>query len=169
MKLVKIIIPTFVFIIACVSCAILKPVNIIHSASLLDYKYVYIAPTSELTSSSGTIYGGSSGVYGTTQTKSVNPSDIIAGNLLKRGYVRLTELRPELNEETIIINYGESGRRNIMGGLCGYTIEVTIQLLSAKTCEQICIVTAEGQGSTEADDIRIAINRCLDTIFESAD
>ena len=56
------------------------------------------------------------------------------------------------------MNYGESGKRN--RGL-GYTIEVTIQFISAKTHAPICSCTAEGQGETEADDIREAITRCL--------
>ena len=67
-------------------------------------------------------------------------------------------LQPELVVQTVIVNYGESGRRN--RGL-GYTIEVTIQFISAKTHAQICSCTAEGQGETEADDIRQAITRCL--------
>jgi hypothetical protein len=56
------------------------------------------------------------------------------------------------------VNYGESGKRD--RGL-GYTIEVTIQFISAKTHTQICSCTAEGQGETEADDIRQAITRCF--------
>ena len=90
--------------------------------------------------------------------KSVNPSDVITGILLKEGFIRLPELKPELTDETIIVNYGESGKRN--RGL-GYTIEVTIQFISAKSHTQICSCTAEGQGETEADDIRQAITRCL--------
>ena len=69
---------------------------------------------------------------------------------------------PELAKETLIVNYGESGRRN--RGL-GYTIEVTIQFISAYTHEMFCSCTAEGQGSTEADDIRQAIKRALDGLF----
>lgn len=57
---------------------------------------------------------------------------------------------------------GESGKRNT--GLGGYTLEVTIQLISAKTSSLVCSCTAEGQGSTEADDIRQAITRCLNEL-----
>jgi hypothetical protein len=141
-----------------VGCAPLKQVTIIKNDKIENYKYIYISPTKSLTSSSGGIYGGNYGVYGSTTSKSVNPSDVISGILLKEGFSQLPELKPELTDETLIVNYGESGRRN--RGL-GYTIEVTIQFLSAKTNTTVCSCTAEGQGETEADDIRQAITRCL--------
>lgn len=82
--------------------------------------------------------------------------------LFPKAIVILPEIKSELAEETLIVNYGESGRRN--RGL-GYTIEVTIQFISAETNEIICFCTAEGQGATEADDIRQAIRRALDGLF----
>ena len=103
-------------------------------------------------------------MYGLTETKSVSPSDIIAGILIQNGYVILPDVKPELEKETLIVNYGESGRRN--RGL-GYTVEVTIQFISAQTSEIICLCTAEGQGSTEADDIRQAIKRALEGVFDN--
>jgi hypothetical protein len=144
------------------SCASLKvPLlapTIIKNDTIEGYKYIFITPTSNLTSSSGGVYGGQYGVYGASMSKSVNPSDVISGILIKEGYTRIPELKQELLDETMIVNYGESGRRN--RGL-GYTIEVTIQFISAKSHTQICTCTAEGQGETEADDIRQAITRCL--------
>ena len=74
----------------------------------------------------------------------------------------MTELKPELADKTVIVNYGESGRRSLN---LGYTIEVTIQFVSYKSNELICTCTAEGQGETEADDIRKAINRALTALF----
>ena len=139
-------------------CAPLKQVTVVKNDKIENYKYVYISPTKSLTSSSGGVYGGNYGVYGSTTSKSVNPSDVISGILLKNGFSQLPELKPEFTDETLIVNYGESGRRN--RGL-GYTIEVTIQFLSAKTNTTVCSCTAEGQGETEADDIRQAITRCL--------
>ena len=109
------------------------------------------------------MYGNRYGVYGSGQTKTINPSDVISGLLIKRCFVRLPELNPELANQTLIVNYGESGRRNVN---LGYSIEVTIQFLSAQTNEPICICTAEGQGSTEADDIRIAITRALEALYK---
>ena len=144
------------------SCAPLKVPTIIRNDSIEGYKYIYITPTSNLTSSSGGVYGGQYSTYGATTSKTVNPSDVITGILTKERFIRLPELAPELTDETLIINYGESGRRN--RGL-GYTIEVTIQFVSAKTHKLICSCTAEGQGETEADDIRQAITRCLSSLL----
>ena len=141
---------------------LMKPTVIMHE-SIEGYKYIFISPSSNLTSSSGSVYGGQYGVYGATTSKSVNPGDVISGILLKEGYIRIHELKPELQDETMIVNYGESGKRN--KGL-GYTIEVTIQFVSAKTNAKLCSCTAEGQGETEADDIREAITRCLTPLLQ---
>ncbi len=140
------------------SCAPLKPPTILNNGTIENYKYIFISPTNSLTSSSGATYGGQ--YY--SSSKSVNPSDVITGILTKEGFIRLPELNREITEETLIVNYGESGRRN--RGL-GYTIEVTIQFISSKSNSIICSCTAEGQGETEADDIRQAITRCLSGLF----
>lgn len=139
----------------------LKPATIVKNENLDSFTYLYITSTNSLTSSSGQLIGGQ--IY--SYTKSVNPSDLIKGILSKRGLVILPELKPELTKETLIVNYGESGRRKT-GIFGGYTIEVTIQFISAKTNSIICSCTAEGQGSTEADDIRQAITRCLEGFVE---
>lgn len=144
------------------SCAPLRLPVIVKNAPIETFKYAYISPTKELTSSIGGTYGGKYGIYGSSTTKSVNPSDVIAGILIKEGYIILPELKSKLSNETLIVNYGESGRRN--RGL-GYTIEVTIQFISAETKQMICSCTAEGQGETEADDIRQAIRRALEGVF----
>ena len=145
------------------SCVELQPVCVTRYNTLDQYTYFYITPTGTKTSSSGGVFSNGFGVYGLSQTKSTNPADIISGFMIKKGLIQLPELNNELAEKTIIINYGETGRRNT--GF-GYTIEITLQILSAKTNEIICIVTGEGQGETEADDIRIAINRCLEELYQ---
>ena len=144
------------------SCASLKPVTYNGNTSLIGYKYAYITPTSGLSSSSGGVYGNAYGVYGSTISKSINPADVISGILMKNGFTLIPELDEELKDRTIIINYGETGRRNVFWG---YTIEITLQILSADTLEVLCTTTAEGMGSTEADDIRIAITRAMEAIF----
>lgn len=144
------------------ACAPLRAPMIVKKAPIEMFKYAYISPTKELTSSTGSTYGGQYGIYGSSTTKSVNPSDVIAGILIQKGYVILPDMNLELAKETLIVNYGESGRRN--RGF-GYTIEVTIQFISADTNQMMCSCTAEGQGSTEADDIRQAIKRALDGLF----
>ena len=142
-----------------ISCATLKDPTIIKNDNIQKFRYVYILPTNSLTSSSGITIGNQ--YYASSKT--VNPSDIISGILSKQGFIRFTDLKNELLDETLIVNYGESGRRNT--GLGGYTIEVTIQFISAKSNTLISSCSAEGQGSTEADDIRIATNRCLNTLI----
>lgn len=145
------------------SCITLLPASTIKNSSTENYKYIYITPTKNLTSSAGGVYGGAYGVYGATRSKSVNPSDVISGLLTKKGFIRIPELKEELNDKTLIVNYGESGKRDT--GLGGYTIEVTIQFVSGKSSELVSSCTAEGQGETEADDIRQAITRCITALY----
>ena len=45
---------------------------IVRNAPIEMYKYAYISPTKELTSSTGGTYGGQYGIYGSSTTKSVN-------------------------------------------------------------------------------------------------
>lgn len=142
------------------SCVSLKPPMTTKNETTDNYKYIFISPTNSLTSGSGATYAGQ--YY--TSSKTVNPSDVIAGILSKQKFIRLPELKPELTDETLIVNYGESGRRSV--GF-GYTIEVTINFISAKNYKEVCSCTAEGIGSTEADDIRKAITRCLDGLFSA--
>jgi len=144
------------------SCAPLKVPTVVKNDEINEYKYMFITQTGSLSSGVGSVYGGNYGTYGATTNKSVNPSDVIAGALIKEGFVRLPELKAELIDETLIVNYGESGKRN--RGL-GYTIEVTIQFISAKSNTLVSSCTAEGQGETEADDIRKAITRCLSSLL----
>jgi hypothetical protein len=151
--LTTIILSTYLF-----SCASLQPATSIKNDTIQNYKYLYISPTNSLTSSSGATING---LY-YSSSKSVNPADVISGILSKEGFIKIPEQKPELTDQTIIVNYGESGKRKT--GLGGYTIEVTIQFISAKSNNLVCSCTAEGQGETEADDIRQAITRCLNEI-----
>lgn len=140
-------------------CAILKSPTIEKNGSLNSYKYIYVPSSKGLASSIG-IYGGQ---WGTTISNSINPEDIITGALIKRGFVRLYELKQDLLAETLIINYGESGQRAVF---MGHTTEITIQFVSAETLIPICTCTAEGFGDTVADDIRKAINRAFKKLFQ---
>ncbi len=150
---------TSVLIIGC-AATLQEPVVERHE-TIDKYRFVVIPATSNLRSSTGGVFTGQYGVYGTSTSKQVNPSAVIEGLLLKKGLTSVTEIGPEIIDETLIVKYGESGRRDVAGGLGGYTLEVTIVFLSAKTKKTIYSCTAEGQGSTEADDIRQAISRCL--------
>lgn len=147
------------------SCGAMVPqkANLSSKPDLSKYKYVYITPTPEKTSVTGGTYGNQYGVYGSTSSKSITPSDVIAGYFMKQGFVRIPEINEPQKAQTIVVNYGESGRKNY--GLA-YSIEVTIQLLDATTYELICSSTAEGMGETETDDVRKATIKCLDAIFQ---
>lgn len=146
------------------SCGVPRYATISSKPDLSKYKYVYITPTSEKTSVTGGTYGNQYGVYGSTSSKSITPSDVIAGYFMKQGFVRIPEINETQKSQTIVVNYGESGRKNY--GLGAYSIEVTIQLLDATTYELICSSTAEGMGETETDDVRKATLKCLDAIFQ---
>lgn len=138
----------------------LLPATSLKNGELRNYKYIYITPTNSLTSS----HGGTNfyGQYYSSST-TINPSDEITGLLSKEGFIRLPELKNELASETLIVNFGKSGIRNT--GMGGYTIEVTIQFVNANTNALVCSCTAEGQGLTETDDIRIATTRCLNKLL----
>ena len=161
-------IKTFSFTICCMllftTCASMKAPIIQQFESIDTYKYVFITPTTEVTYSSSGIVGGTYGVIGASSKRTINPSDVITGILLKQGYIRLPKLNPELLDKTLIVNYGESGTRKVN---LGTSKEITIQFLSARTYKPICVCTAEGQGSTEVDDVRIAINRALGPLFNN--
>ena len=144
----------FLVLLLLSNCASMRPPIInIYDDNISHYRYFYVIPTSD--------YISSSGVDG--ETKSINPSNIISGILIKNGYIQVNEVNPKNSGETMVINFGESGRREIN---LGYSIEVIIQFISASTQHLICSCTAEGQGETEADDVRIAIQRALEPLFK---
>ncbi|MCM1170316.1 MAG: hypothetical protein NC324_10325 [Bacteroides sp.] len=146
-------------------CASLLPPSVTsYGDNIHNYKYFYINPTGDYTSNSSSLavpiglgmYVGASGMKTTT------PSHVIAGILIKNGYIQVHEVKPEIARETMIVNFGETGRRDVN---LGYAIEVSIQFISAFTQRPICTCTAEGQGETEADDVREAIQRALEPLF----
>lgn len=103
MNALKRLISAICIILLMDACAPLKVPVIVKNAPIETFKYAYISPTKELTSSTGSTYGGQYGIYGSSTTKSVNPSDVIAGILIQKGYVILPNLNPELAKETLII------------------------------------------------------------------
>lgn len=156
----KKVVGLFLIIFFISSCGSLKPVTIVKNENIKDYRYIYISQTESLTSSSGSTIGDR--FY--SSSKSVNPGDVISGILAKDGFILIPELKNDIADETLVVNYGESGKRN--RGL-GYTIEVTIQFVSFGKRLLVSSCSAEGQGETEADDIREAISRCLNELINS--
>lgn len=145
-------------------CVTLQPVTITRNDKddFSNYKYFYVNPAGTKTGSSGMVVGNKYGVYGGSETKSTDPCDVITGFLIRKGFVRVVSIDDSNKDKTFVINYGEVGRR--MGFFCD-NIEIVLQFSSASTNEVICTVAGEGDGETEADVIRKAIERCLNTAF----
>lgn len=144
-------------------CAIaLRPVSVQYTESLFNYKFFFIQPTGTVnTSPSSGVVVGNMVISG--DSKSVNPGDLIAGQLIKVGFIRVPELRDDIKDMTFIVNYGETGSRPVT---LGSTTEITIQFISASTLEPICTCTGEGIGDTKADDVEKAVYRCLQQVFQ---
>ena len=152
-----------ILVFASSGCGVSQYASIQRKTSLDGYKYFYTIHTSQLSSGSGFVSGGQYGAFGGSSSKSVNPSDVISGYMMKQGFIRLEALDEQMLNETLIIAYGESGRHFL--GL-GYAIEVTLQFLDASSNTIVLTSTAAGMGETEADDIRKATLNCLDNIFK---
>lgn len=155
---------SFTVVLLLSSCATtLKAPSITQNEPINKFKFFYITPTETKTAVDMGAYVGQYGIYGSSSSKSADPAEVISGILIKNGMTRIPQLTQETKNNTIVVNYAETGRRN--AGL-GYTIEVTIQMIAASDYRTICTCTAEGQGSTEVDDIQIAINRALTPLFK---
>ncbi len=122
------------------------------------YKYAVIPMTNSINSSKSSFHVDYNGGGGRRISKAMNPSSIIEGLLLKKGLTSVNQITDDIKDRTLIVKYGQSGRREVFSG---YTLEVTMKMLDAKTKKSIFMCTAEGYGSTEVDDIRQAITRCL--------
>lgn len=144
-----------------VSCSVLKVPTAKIEGNVYNYQYVYVIPTSGVTSSSG-VYGNQYGVYGGS-TKTINPSDVISGYLMKKGFTIVPSITPELAEKTLIASYGYTGRRQL--SLFSYASCIILQFRAAKTSEMIASCEAEGCGSDETEDILQAIHSGLNKIF----
>ena len=96
-------------------------------------------------------------------TKSTDPASLIAGVLLKNGVARIFKV-PEANKDKLLlVTWGISGARKI-GMLGAYSQEVSILMRRADNLDIVYKCTAEGIGSTDADDIREAVFSCLSGI-----
>lgn len=120
--------------------------------SISKYKYAVIPDTGVVTSVAAS--------NGNAVGKEFSPGNLIEGLLLKKGIFRISKSEPEFVDQLLIVKYGVSGKRDIP--LMGYTQEVTINLIDAKSFTPVFTCSAEGIGATEVDDIRDAIIRCLE-------
>lgn len=130
------------------------------SRDLSRYKYVFVVPTSGETSEGG-VYSTGYGVYG-GKTRTVNPSEIITGYLMKLGYSVLPSIVPELAEQTIVVIYGNTGASSVWVAKRG----AIIQIRNAKTHDLIAASEAEGTSlGDETSAVKRAIYIALDNIF----
>lgn len=148
---------------------LLAPKVVIYK-DMSKYKFVYIIPTGSVTSNSGTsgsVFGGTYGVYGGVHggaTKTVNPAEEICGHLVKRGYTILPAINPDLADETMIVAYGNAGKRTISA--FAYATTIVLQFTDAETHEKLATFETEGCGSDETEDVRQAIARAFN-VYDS--
>lgn len=143
------------------------------SEQVTDYQYAFIIPTGSVTGSSGSvgmsyrIYGTnlSYGVYG-NNTQTANPSEIIAGYLMKQGYTILPEISPDLAERTLVVSYGQTSKEQ---QFIGYAQNIIIQFRNAKTHNLVTSCEADGYSENDATTILQAITRALDAVFKPSD
>lgn len=163
MKRIFAIIVTLFFVMGLKAQSNSKPYVI--NGDLSKYKYVYIVPTSGVTSNSGTsgaLFGSSSGVFGSVSggpIKTINPSEMMGGYFMKMGYTTLPSIMPEYAENTLVVSYGYLGRRP--EGIFGYSTCIMIQMRDAKTMELMASYETEGYGEDETDDILEAVNKAM--------
>lgn len=129
----------------------LLPPTSTQSADFARYRFIVIEATPTVSSISGS--------GGNLSTSEINPANLIEGLLLKKGLVRVATVASGKPEQTLLLRWGISGRRSLPRG--GYTQEVTMLLFDAQSQQSAYKCTAEGVGSTEADDVREAITSCL--------
>lgn len=144
----------------------LAPPKVEILGDLHPYRFAYIIPAGSVISSSGAgaVIGN---VVVSSGTKTANPSEIIAGYLIKQGYTILPEIVPELAEETMIFAYGRTGTRPI--GIFAYASKIIIQITNGKSHELLATIEAEGCGENETDDISQALYDALNVFSYSFD
>ncbi len=152
----------FSLLMSFTGCSVPLTVPTVQKAdTFTKYRYAYITPTQAITSSPTAGFTDFWG-YNNIQ-KSVNPADIISGILIKKGYIIIPEISPELKAETIIVNYAESGNRS--EGYLEHVVEIIIQIISADNYQKVAYCKADGSGTTTADAITTAITRGLNSLF----
>ena len=153
-KYINVIFVTVGFAFLFSACQTLMTPKVETYQPLNKYKYFYINPVAPKVSGTMNRFGG--------VESSTDPTAIIANALMLEGFIRLPFIVDDKKTETMVVNYGEG--EQIIRGL-GYSIMVRIQFVSAENYELICQAEADGMGENEAEDIRMAINRALTSIF----
>lgn len=151
---------------ACKPIELLEPKGIITS-EFNQYRYAYVIPTNSIVGGKITThYNWGQKLYVVGNTESVNPADIIAGDLMSRGYGILPNINNDLCDKTMVVSFGEIGSRHLRGTL--YSQKIIIQIRDATTGVLIASCEIDGLGGNKAGDIFHAIKRALDSIFKNA-
>ena len=145
-----IVVATMLTLLSCMSVKYL-PVSVSQRQSFSSYKYAYVD------------------TYNSHGTYSNHCCDIVAGLLMKKGFVVISynqylNMSASTAHSTMKVTYGEGGTRSV-GFTGGYTREVTLQFVSVATNDLICVCTAEGIGHTDRDDVEVAVTRCIQRLF----
>ena len=157
----------FLFLLVCAlvlgGCAASRYSSVNKVAPIEGYKYFYVLGTNELVSIDTSV--GLADEFGNasarTYINALNPSDVIVGYLMKKGFIRAPKLDKEHAHKTLLVSYGESGRHR------GRIAEVTMQFIDASTHELIATTTAASGGiKTDSDKLRDAILKSLENLFE---
>ncbi len=155
--------PIFVCALVLCGCATSRYSSVNRVASIEGYRFFYVLGTNEVVSIDTSVgradeFGNASA---STYINAFNPSDVIVGYLMKKGYIRAPKLDREQAHKTLLVSYGESGRH------WGNIAEVTIQFIDASTHELIASTTAASGGiKSDSDKLRDAILKSLQNLFE---
>ena len=110
---------------------------------LSKYKYVYVIPVSGDKPAPGVPVNPGYIIY----SRTIYPSDIISGYLMKFNYTILPECSLEHADSTLIVSYGFTGRRLL--SMVKSACTVFIQMSDARTHEIVASFEAEGAGYDE--------------------
>ena len=156
----------FLAAIVLTACGALKPTTCSVQPTFYKYRYVYIMPTGSVTGSTGvyTSYVDNRVHGGVTRT--TNPSDMMSGYLMQKGLTILPQLDEAKKAETLVLSYGETDHRDVGFLWLSTSTGIIIQFRDAQTNDLIASAEAEDYGSTEADNVRYALRKALDAIFD---
>lgn len=145
----------------------LNAAKVIVKGDFNKYTYAYVIPTSGVTSSSG---GGgfvSGNRYGLTgvayegPTRTINPSEMISGVLMKEGFTVLPNMSPDFADKTMVVSYGFiEGQGKSLFDRASATI--MIQFRDAKTQELIASYGTTGTGNNDSESVSDAITAAME-------
>lgn len=141
-------------------CASVKSVTSYGNGHIADYKYFCVTPASDIYSTTGIYLGDEYLMIGNTVTRSGNPADMIAGELIKKGLIRLPEPHPDLIDKTLIVSYGVSGMKFL-------SAEMTMQFISAIDMEVLSVCTVKCSGGDDPVTVNRAIRRGVEAMVKS--